>query len=326
MQLRVAHPLRLTSRMTRIGTCILLVLATGCAGQVGGSSSSGGGDPSANVDECTMGATESCTQANADVGTRACGVGKDGYVWGACNPATCTGTQMSCVTSDSQPGVAQCSGGTSASACGIAGACAPGATESYGYYSCESYCMLVAGSWQWQAQPCDTPLVLSFDREHVEFTRTPGEFDLAGRAASVPTDWVSARTPWLAIDLDGNGRIDDGRELFGSMTELPGGGRARNGFAALAALDDDHDGRITASDAAFDKLVLWRDSNQDRRSAPGELVAARDAGLVAIRLDYDVVPSCDDGDCEVERAVFVFRDAAGREREGSVIDVHLATR
>jgi hypothetical protein len=311
--------------MTRFGTLVLIVLATGCAGQVGGSSSSGGGDPPPTVDECTMGATQSCEQQNGDVGTQACEVGKDGYVWGACNPASCTGTQMSCVTSDSQQGIAQCSGGKSISACGVAGACTPGATQSYGE-GCEEDCAVVAGTWQWVSPPCDTPLVLAFDREHVEFTRTPGEFDLAGRAVTVPTDWVSVRTPWLAIDLDGNGRIDDGRELFGSMTELPGGGRARNGFQALAALDDDHDGQITARDAAFDRLVVWRDSDQDRRSGPGELVKASDAGLVSIRLDYSVAPSCDDGDCEVERAVFVFRDGTGHEREGAVIDVHLAAR
>jgi hypothetical protein len=312
--------------MTRLAT-LLVLLATGCAAQVtGSSSSSGGGDPPAPEDECKMGATESCAEQSGNVGARACEVGQDGYVWGACNPASCTGTQMTCETSGSQQGLAQCTGGQSASACGIAGMCAPGDVQSIGDEGCEEACAIVDGTWQWQDQPCDTPLVLAFDREHVEFTRALGEFDLAGEAASVPTSWVSARTPWLAIDLDGNGRIDDGRELFGSMTELPGGGRARNGFEALAALDDDHDGMITDRDAAFDRLVLWRDADQDRRSGPGELVAARDAGLVAIRLGYDVVPSCDEGDCEVERAVFVFRDEAGREHEGAVIDVHMARR
>lgn len=32
------------------------------------------------------------------------------------------------------------------------------------------------------------------------------------------------------------------------------------------------------------------------------------------------------GNCEIERARFVFRDANGIEREGSVVDVHLARR
>ncbi len=312
--------------MTRLGVLLFVATVTGCVSHVAGSSSSNGGDPPAPVDECTMGATQSCAQPNGNVGTRACEPGQDGYVWGSCNPASCTGMEMACVTADSKQGVAQCVRGQSASACGLAGECTPGATEGYGQFGCERDCALVGGTWSWQDQPCNTPLVLAFDREHVEFTRAAGEFDLAGRAASVPTDWVSARTPWLAIDLDGDGRIGDGRELFGSMTELPGGGRARNGFGALASLDDDGDGEITPRDEAFDRLVLWRDADQDRRSGPGELVAAREAGLVAIRLDYDVVASCEDGDCEGERATFVFRDRSGRERVGDVIDVHLAAR
>lgn len=65
---------------------------------------------------------------------------------------------------------------------------------------------------------------------------------------------------------------------------------------------------------------------QDRRSEPGELTRASDAGLVAIELGYRVEPRCTDGDCEVERARFVYRDALGVEREGDVIDVHLESR
>ena len=175
--------------------------------------------------------------------------------------------------------------------------------------------------------PCfgctNTPLVLAFHDEPVEFTRTPGAFDLTGIAASVATDWVGSATPWLALDRNGNGAIDDGRELFGSMTELPDGQRAPNGFVALSALDDDGDGQITARDASFARLLVWRDVDQDRRSSPGEIESAAAAGLVAIRLDDTIDPRCIGGDCEVERARFVYRDATGREHEGAVVDVHL---
>jgi hypothetical protein len=303
----------------------LVLLATACVGQVGSSSSTEHSDP-ATLDECKLGALESCTQDGGNVGSRGCEAGQYGTVWGACGPAKCSGQEIACTTADSQPGVAQCVNGLSASACGLAGECTPGAAQSYGTYGCEQVCSLGISGWQWQDMPCDTPLVLAFDGDAVDFTRASGAFDLAGRDASIATRWVSARTPWLALDIDGNGRIDDGRELFGSMTALPDGRRASNGFVALAALDDDHDDEITSCDAAFDRLVLWRDADQDRRSSAGEMVSARDAGLVAIRLSYGVSPRCSDGDCEVERATFVFRDAAGREREGAVIDVHLATR
>jgi hypothetical protein len=196
--------------------------------------------------------------------------------------------------------------------------------------SCCSDCEISPdGVWTWTVEnqsECDTPLVLSMDERPVVFTRAGGEFDLSGRDASYDTDWVSAATPWLALDLDGDGRIGDGRELLGSMTVLPSGARARDGFEALRAVDDDGDGAITASDAVFARLVLWSDADQDRRCQPDELVTLRDAGVLAIRLDDLVVPRCSGGGCEVERARVTFRDGRGVEREGAVIDVHLARR
>jgi PAS domain-containing protein len=153
--------------------------------------------------------------------------------------------------------------------------------------------------------------VLAFDGAPVTFTAAPGEFDLFGRKASFASDWVGARTPWLAIDLDGNGRIDDGRELFGSMTELGDGRRASNGFEALRALDADGDGVITAHDPAFERLLVWRDVDQDRRSAPDELRPLRDEGVVALHLAYVVDPRCIAGGCEVERALLEIVDVRG---------------
>lgn len=175
--------------------------------------------------------------------------------------------------------------------------------------------------------PTDTPLVLSFDGAPVAYLadRTHG-FDLNGERSQV-TDWPTAQTPWLALDRDGDGRITDGSELFGSMTALSTGERAPNGFAALRELDADGDGRITPRDPGFARLLVWSDHDGDRRSTPGELVSAAAAGLLSIDLDYVVDPRCDArGDCEVERAVFRFRDAAFVERTGAVIDVHLAAQ
>lgn len=54
----------------------------------------------------------------------------------------------------------------------------------------------------------------------------------------------------LAFDRNGNGRIDDGRELFGPTTG--------NGFEELAALDEDGNGWLDEADSAFARLRLWR--------------------------------------------------------------------
>src|SRR5262249_13248739 len=152
-----------------------------------------------------------------------------------------------------------CSGGK-LGPCGVVGNCHPGQLD----FACADSpraCVLEGDAWNFASCPSSgnastgvgTPLVLAFHAERVTFTRAEGAFDVFGEGRTLESAWVGAATPWLAIDHDGNGSIDDGRELFGSMTILPAGMRASNGFVALAALDDDGDGWITEKDASFAK-------------------------------------------------------------------------
>lgn len=63
-------------------------------------------------------------------------------------------------------------------------------------------------------------------------------FDLTGNGVPRRYAWpVSAGDGWLALDRNGNGLIDNGRELFGDRTILADGTSAANGFTALAELD-----------------------------------------------------------------------------------------
>lgn len=171
-----------------------------------------------------------------------------------------------------------------------------------------------------------TPLVLAFAGEAVRFnTAAAAGFDLTG-TMSVITDWPTSTTPWLALDRNGNGRVDDGGELFGSATLLPSGDPAGNGFVALRELDSNWDGRIDASDEVWGRLLVWSDVDSDRRSAAEELQSVALRELVAIDLHYVVDRRCDArGNCEVERASFVYR-SGGRELQGAVVDVHLQIR
>lgn len=172
-----------------------------------------------------------------------------------------------------------------------------------------------------QFSDCNTPLVLNFDGRAVEY-------DIGGRSFALgsceATDWPTARTPWLALDRDRSGAIEGGHELFGSATRLHDGGLAEQGFAALAELDADQDGRISASDPSFAELVLWEDGDADRRSDGLELLPLAALGLEAIELAYTRDRRCDArGNCEVERAAFTWRDALGRAHGGEVVDLHL---
>lgn len=177
--------------------------------------------------------------------------------------------------------------------------------------------------------PPGCPLAVSFDGAPIELGPTPAhDFDLRGSTSCAEADWPSPTTPWLVFDRDGNGTIDDGRELFGTGTRLPGGELASNGFAALAPLDANADRRITAEDPAWRSLQLWSDHDADRRSDPTELTSLDDAGILALDLDFESSPRCDArGNCEIERAPMSWTKAGDREpRQGALVDIHLRCR
>ncbi len=165
--------------------------------------------------------------------------------------------------------------------------------------------------------PCNTPLALVPAGTTPQFLPADDRF-FALAPSGCNTDWPTADTPWLARDIDGNGRIDGGHELFGSLTDV-GGRTARHGFEALAALDANGDGLVDSRDPAFGELVLWADADGDRLARPGELLPLADVGIDAIPLSYRREPSCDGrGNCGVERV-----DLAGGAQ---IVDLYLACR
>jgi len=130
-----------------------------------------------------------------------------------------------------------------------------------------------------------SPLVLDLAGDGVHPTSTAGgvTFDLLGHGP-VRTSWIAGDDALLVLDRNGNGRIDDGTELFG-----PAVAPVDDGFAALALLDQpgqggNNDGRIDAGDLMFGELRLWTDTDGDGRSRPFELRHLSSAGVVALSL------------------------------------------
>ncbi|MBL9027127.1 MAG: calcium-binding protein [Myxococcales bacterium] len=253
-------------------------------------------DELAGEDCPSEGATEACGEDGT--GVRACEVGEDGLLaWSDC----------------------------------IASACSQGETEPCGDGGMRTCVVdeIGVGTWgecQISGSSATTPLVLAFGAGPVSFSDAAGGFDL-NPTMSVVTDWVSSATPWLALDRNGNGAIDDGSELFGSATELASGARATNGFQALAELDENGDGVISSADGRFGSLVAWTDLDQDRVSDPGELTTIASLGVESISLGYSSVVRCDErNNCERETASMAFRNTSGEPISGRVVDVHLAHR
>jgi len=93
------------------------------------------------------------------------------------------------------------------------------------------------------------PLVINFAGDAAQLSNQRFRFDLDadGRAEDVPL--LGGGSGYLALDLNANGRIDSGAELFG-----PASG---SGFAELAEHDDDGNGWIDEADAVFQRLRIW---------------------------------------------------------------------
>nr|WP_229019724.1 calcium-binding protein [Neisseria meningitidis] len=134
------------------------------------------------------------------------------------------------------------------------------------------------------------PLALDLDGDGIETVAAKGFsgslFDHNGNGIRTATGWVSADDGLLVRDLNGNGIIDNGAELFGDNTKLADGSFAKHGYAALAELDSNGDNIINAADAAFQSLRVWQDLNQDGISQANELRTLEELGIQSLDLAY----------------------------------------
>jgi len=134
-----------------------------------------------------------------------------------------------------------------------------------------------------------SPIIISLHGRYELTSAANGvrfDIDADGTADRVAWTAPGSGLAFLAMDRNDNGRIDDGAELFGDNTRLAHGTKAVNGFEALAELDLDRDGTVSAPDPAWSALVLWFDTDHDGRSSATELVPIRETGITAIRTSY----------------------------------------
>jgi hypothetical protein len=131
-----------------------------------------------------------------------------------------------------------------------------------------------------------TPLVLDLNGDGVQtISVSEGtQFDLLNTGTQQSVGWVDRHDGLLAIDLNGDGHINSGAELFGDHMQLPNGSLAKDGWHALAAMDSNADGQINTQDEGFDRLLVWVDANGNGTSDAGELSTLAATHIASIDL------------------------------------------
>ena len=122
-----------------------------------------------------------------------------------------------------------------------------------------------------QARLCD-PLVINSNSSSAHVSDQKFYFDLDGDGKLDEISRLAAGSGFLALDKNGDGKINDGNELFGT--------KSKDGFADLATYDEDGNGWIDENDPIFDKLQIWTKDARGRDI----LCAIGKAGIGAIYL------------------------------------------
>ncbi|PHM16873.1 MAG: hypothetical protein CJD30_09285 [Sulfuricurvum sp. PD_MW2] len=110
-------------------------------------------------------------------------------------------------------------------------------------------------------------------------------FDYAADGLKEHTAWIEKGDALLIRDINNDGIINDGSELFGDRTKLADGTLASDGYSGLAQYDTNNDGVIDKNDANFSQLKLWKDTNQNGKTDVGELVDLSVAGVTSLSLN-----------------------------------------
>lgn len=150
------------------------------------------------------------------------------------------------------------------------------------------------------------PLVLDLSGEGINLTRA-GEgavFDINADGKQNNTAWVQGGTAMLVYDRNGNGKIDNGSELFGDQNG------SAHGFAELAKYDSNSDGRINRLDPIFKALRLYKDMNGNGKIDEGELFSLPELGIKALKLDFIQVDEKINGNSLILRGSFQREDGS----------------
>lgn len=93
------------------------------------------------------------------------------------------------------------------------------------------------------------PLVIRLEDAPDTISDQKWYFDIDGDGVQEEISQLAEGNGFLALDENGNGKIDDGSELFGT--------KSGNGFKDLSAYDEDGNGWIDENDSVYSRLKVW---------------------------------------------------------------------
>ena len=125
--------------------------------------------------------------------------------------------------------------------------------------------------------PILVPLVTGSSLEDLVAPGARVTFDLDGSGRPRRWGWTTSHAAWLVYDADGTGQINSGLQLFGAVSFWV---FWRDGYDALAALDDDGDGVLRGAELRH--LALWHDANGNGQCDPGEVRPLAAWGVTAL--------------------------------------------
>lgn len=116
------------------------------------------------------------------------------------------------------------------------------------------------------------PLMINLDTDIGSVSDQKFFFDLDADGKEDEISFAGKGSGFLALDRNGDGKINDGSELFGT--------KSGDGFKDLAAYDADGNGWIDENDAIFSQLKIWT-KDEDGKD---KLISLKDADVGAIYL------------------------------------------
>jgi hypothetical protein len=124
------------------------------------------------------------------------------------------------------------------------------------------------------------PIVLNFDGKASELRDLTFSFDLDSDGVAEDVPMIRPGSGFLALDLNKDGIINDGKELFGPRTG--------EGFAELSSYDEDANDWIDENDPVYDRLSVWtvdEDGNSTLQGLKEKDIGALYLGNLSSRFD-----------------------------------------